>query len=111
MRADVRADLVELFEACGAKKFGRGESYPVEWRISDKDLNEFLEKSSGEVTGRITERLHKQGISRDRTERLVDGLTMVRNTIGDLVNGFSKAVEPRRWVEQVQASIDAALKK
>ncbi len=40
---------------------------------------------------------------------LVDALKMARNSIGDLKKGFSPSVEPARWVEQLQAYIDAAL--
>lgn len=40
---------------------------------------------------------------------VINTLRMVRNTVGDLKNGFAMSVDPARWVEQLQAAIDAAL--
>ncbi len=40
---------------------------------------------------------------------LRSALEVARNTVGDLRNGFSRNVDPARWVKQTQAHIDAAL--
>lgn len=38
---------------------------------------------------------------------LDDNLFILRNTVGDLRRGFSRAVDPARWVADTQAFIDA----
>lgn len=47
----------------------------------------------------------------ERCEELEAALSMLRNTAGDLKNGFAPFVEPSRWVDQFQAVADAALSK
>lgn len=47
------------------------------------------------------------GTERDRLDY---ALLVLRNTVGDLRNGFARSVDPSRWVDQVQAQIDAAIR-
>lgn len=42
---------------------------------------------------------------------LLETLKILRNTVGDLRNGFSKSVDCARWVEQFQAAADRAISK
>lgn len=42
---------------------------------------------------------------------MLAALVMLRNTLGDLRNGFARSVDPARWVEQAQAVADAAIAK
>jgi hypothetical protein len=111
MREDIRLDAMESFRACGAQEVitGEGITYSAEWRIPKENMDEFLEGMFAEYAGRIKERLFKEGISRQRSKKLVDALKVVRNSVGDLKKGFARSVDPARWVEQVQAYIDEAL--
>jgi len=46
---------------------------------------------------------------RERVRVLEEALNITRGSVGDLRRGFADSVTPARWVDQLQAHIDAAL--
>lgn len=48
--------------------------------------------------------------TRERIGGLRDTLFVARNTVGDLRNGFSIAIDPARWVVDMQEFMDEALR-
>ncbi len=44
-------------------------------------------------------------------QRLRLAIQMAINSVGDLKSGFSKSVDPERWVEQLQTHLNDELRK
>ena len=74
-----------------------------------QDLVDETQTTMLALVGHRQEAEAKLAKAQEELKRLRDTLFVVRNTIGDLRNGFSKTVDPHGWVTSVQAFCDEAL--
>lgn len=84
----------------------------IEWpkRLTLRDTKVFADEGQRIFTTATGYGYEKcEYVRADDVLMLRDALFMLRNSVGDLENGFSKSVDPKRWVEQAQYVADKAL--
>lgn len=88
--------LAECYRLSGADPDGDSDAHLAPYAVQEvRRLREESDADNKQLDAKVT--------------RLRDALAITRNSVGDLRRGFANCVDPARWVEQLQAHIDAAL--
>ncbi|HEX8030301.1 MAG TPA: hypothetical protein VF491_17625 [Vicinamibacterales bacterium] len=100
-------------ESCGRYANPQAAAFSVP-QLLDEMIEALVERDSSpeEIADEVlvkARRLRTLFVASPDPAPLREVLKLVRNSIGDLRNGFARAVEPSRWVEQMQGFIDEML--